>query len=118
MMADDAWEDNDELPSLVAVMAFLQMLIATKAMPGIGSNGRGSITAFYRDGDIKHTIDFLPSGDFSYHPQKGDSHEDRPWRLSDQHQTLLRLMLEEPTPKVSAAFKEQLAAYVKGDSHE
>ena len=49
---------------------------------------------------------------------KGDSHEDRPWRLSDQHQTLLRLMLEEPTPKVSAAFKEQLAAYVKGDSHE
>jgi hypothetical protein len=30
--------------------------------PGIGSNGRGSITAFYRDGDIKHTIDFLPSG--------------------------------------------------------
>jgi hypothetical protein len=37
---------------------------------------------------------------------------DSPWRLSDQHQALLRLMLEEPTPKVSTAFKEQLAAYV------
>jgi hypothetical protein len=37
---------------------------------------------------------------------------DSPWRLSDRHQALLRLMLEEPTPKVSAAFKEQLAAYV------
>jgi hypothetical protein len=37
---------------------------------------------------------------------------DSQWRLSDQHQALLRLMLEEPTPKVSAAFKEQLAAYV------
>jgi hypothetical protein len=28
------------------------------------------------------------------------------------------LLAKEPTPKVSAAFKEQLAAYVKGDSHE
>lgn len=38
---------------------------------------------------------------------------DNPWRLSPQHQALLRLMLKEPTPKVSAAMKEQLAAYVK-----
>jgi hypothetical protein len=43
---------------------------------------------------------------------------DSPWRLSPQHQALLRLMLKEPTPKVSAAMKEQLAAYVKGRSHE
>jgi hypothetical protein len=37
---------------------------------------------------------------------------DNPWRLSDQHQALVRLLAKEPTPKVSAAFKEQLAAYV------
>jgi hypothetical protein len=50
--------------------------------------------------------------------RKETAMSDSPWRLSDQHQALLRLMLEEPTPKVSTAFKEQLAAYVKGGSHE
>jgi hypothetical protein len=78
MMADDVWEDNDELPSLDALSAFLLWLMRGDVSPGIGSNGRGSITAFYRDGDIKHTIDFLPSGKMAinrYLAQKGDSHE-------------------------------------------
>ncbi len=38
---------------------------------------------------------------------------DNPWRLSDQHQALVRLLNKEPTPKASAALKEQIAAYVK-----
>ena len=64
MMADDAWEDDDVLPSMVSLKAFLLMLISTKAMqrPGIGTNGRGSITAFWREGENRLTIDCLPSG--------------------------------------------------------
>lgn len=64
MMADDAWEDDDALPSLQSLSAFLLMLISTKATqrPGIGTNGRGSITAFWRDGENRLTIDCLPSG--------------------------------------------------------
>jgi hypothetical protein len=61
MMADDAWEDNDELPSSDALSAFLLWLMRCgDVRPGIGTNGRGSITAFYRDGDIKHAIIFGP----------------------------------------------------------
>ena len=81
MMAEDAWEDGDELPSFVALNAFLRMLTATKAMPGIGSNGRGSITAFYQDGDMRHTVDFLPTGGISHScsfpgtPPKDNSHD-------------------------------------------
>jgi hypothetical protein len=41
---------------------------------------------------------------------------DNPWRLSPEHQALVRLMLKEPTPKISDAFKEQVAAYVKASS--
>jgi hypothetical protein len=64
MMAEDAWEDNDELPSLVALTTFLSWLRHVKHVshPGIGSNGRGSITAFWREGDIRYTYDFLSSG--------------------------------------------------------
>jgi hypothetical protein len=64
MMADDVWEDDDVLPSMDSLNAFLLMLISTKAMhrPGIGTNGRGSITAFWREGENRLTIDCLPSG--------------------------------------------------------
>jgi hypothetical protein len=64
MMAEDAWEDNDELPSLIALTIFLSWLQRGKGVshPGIGSNGRGSITAFWREGEIRYTYDFLPSG--------------------------------------------------------
>lgn len=75
MMADDAWEDDDELPSLVALDTFLRsigptnyspMLPDTDAMPGIGTNGRGSITAFWRYGNMTHCVDFLPTGEIRY----------------------------------------------------
>ncbi len=77
MMADDAWDDDDELPSLTALRAFVSALIewpmepgqatalrslAVIPAPGIGTNGRGSITAYYRVGGVRHTYDFLPSG--------------------------------------------------------
>lgn len=64
MLADDAWEDSDELPSLRSVKALLLTLITTGAQlrPGIGTNGRGSITAFWREGENRLTIDCLPSG--------------------------------------------------------
>jgi hypothetical protein len=64
MMAEDAWEDEDALPSMRSLMAFLLMLISTKAVqrPGIGTNGRGSISAFWRAGENRLTIDCLPSG--------------------------------------------------------
>jgi hypothetical protein len=64
MMEDDAWEESDSLPSLRSLKSFLLMLIATgtKQRPGIGTNGRGSITAFWRDGENRLTIDCLPSG--------------------------------------------------------
>lgn len=82
MMADDAWEDDYELPSLVALGVFLVWLERNVLMWaqgfGIGSNGRGSITAFWREGEVRHTVDFLPRGGishFSFHPRKGDSHE-------------------------------------------
>jgi hypothetical protein len=73
MMADDAWEDDDELPSLTALRAFVSALIEwpTDCRPGIGTNGRGSITAYYRVGGVRHTYDFLPSGRVG--AQKGDT---------------------------------------------
>ncbi|MFN9970055.1 MAG: hypothetical protein ACK58T_09165, partial [Phycisphaerae bacterium] len=66
MMSDDAWEDDYELPSLVALGVFLvwlerNVLMWTRGF-GIGSNGRGSITVFWREGEVRHTVDFLPSG--------------------------------------------------------
>ena len=50
--------------TLGSLQAFLLMLIATqtKARPGLGTNGRGSITAFWREGQNRLTIDCLPSG--------------------------------------------------------
>lgn len=64
MMADDAWEDDDELPSMLSLKAFLLVLISTKATqrPGVGTNGSGSITAFWREGENRLMIDCLPSG--------------------------------------------------------
>lgn len=64
MMAEDTWEDDDALPSILSLKAFLLTLISTHATqrPGIGTNGRGSITAVWRNGENRLTIDCLPSG--------------------------------------------------------
>ena len=70
MMADDAWEDDYALPSLVALEGFLawlerDVLLWARGF-GIGTNGRGSITVFWRDGNMRHTVDFLPAGGISH----------------------------------------------------
>lgn len=73
MLADDAWDDDDALPSALSLKAFLCFLICTKPVrrPGVGTNGRGSITAFWRDGENRFVIDFKPSG-----------HNETYWRLN------------------------------------
>ena len=42
---------------------------------------------------------------------------DKPYQLSPQHRALVWRM-SNPTRQSVAAFKEQVAAYVKGKSHE
>lgn len=62
MLDDDAWETSDQLPTVEAVDTFLQVLYFSQAnrRPGIGSNGRGSITAFWKSGDNRLTVTCLP----------------------------------------------------------
>ena len=67
MMDDDAWEDADDLVSPDALTAFIQTVIhtRTKRRPGIGTNGRGSVTASWSVGDNRLIIECLPSGKVS-----------------------------------------------------
>ena len=64
LMDDDAWEDDDELISPEALTAFIRTLLSsqTNRRPGIGTNGRGSITASWTDGDSRLTIECLATG--------------------------------------------------------
>lgn len=64
LMDSDAWEDDDELVSPGALTAFLNTLFYAKTLrrPGIGTNGRGSITASWTEGGNRLTIECLPSG--------------------------------------------------------
>lgn len=63
LMDDDAWEDDDELISPSALTAFIMMLLCTgtKRRPGIGTNGRGSITASWTEGTNRLTVECLPT---------------------------------------------------------
>ncbi len=78
MLADDAWEDGDAFPTEKALAAFLNMLISTRAAqrPGIGTNGRGSITAFWRDGENRLTVDCLPTGNIRWVLSRVNQHGD------------------------------------------
>lgn len=64
LMDVDAWEDDDELISPEALSAFLLTLVHTQAKrrPGIGTNGRGSVTAAWTDDGNRLTVECLPSG--------------------------------------------------------
>lgn len=64
MLSAEAWEDLDELPSVEALETFLRVLLSTgaKSRPGLGTNGRGSVTAFWRRGENRLTVDCLPTG--------------------------------------------------------
>ena len=46
-----------------------------------------------------------------------DAVSDLPYQLSPEHRALVWRM-SNPTPQSVAAFNEQVAAYVKGESHE
>lgn len=63
MLDEEAWEEEDELPSLLALSTFLNMLRSsnTTRRPGIGTNGRGSVTAFWRSESNRLTVDSLPT---------------------------------------------------------
>lgn len=64
LMDEDAWEHTDELISLEALSAFLVTLVRTNTTkrPGIGTNGIGSVTAAWTEGQNRLTIEFLPCG--------------------------------------------------------
>jgi hypothetical protein len=64
MFDDDAWEDGDDLPTVAALTGFLTMLIQTRSnrRPGIGTNGRGSITAFWTEGVNRLTVECYAAG--------------------------------------------------------
>jgi hypothetical protein len=59
MFDKDTWEADDDLPSLGALQTFLTLLhrTHTQRRPGIGTNGRGSITAFWKAGDSRLTVE-------------------------------------------------------------
>ena len=63
LFADDAWEDEDELPQLSTVKTFIDVLFRTDTAlrPGIGTNGRGSISAFWIFGGNRLTIECQPN---------------------------------------------------------
>ena len=63
LMDKDGWEDGDELLGRKAVSTFIFTLLGTRTMrrPGIGTNGRGSITCSWTNGDNRLTIECLPS---------------------------------------------------------
>ena len=67
MMDEDAWEEDDELVSPDALATFIQTLIqtGTQRRPGIGTNGRGSVTASWSAGDNRLIIECLPTGKVS-----------------------------------------------------
>lgn len=63
LMDEDAWQDEDDLVSPDALTAFTHVLLSTETRrrPGIGTNGRGSITASWTSGGNRLTIECLPS---------------------------------------------------------
>jgi hypothetical protein len=64
MFDDDAWEAGDELPVVETLRTFLTILIQTNTQrrPGIGTNGRGSITAAWTEGDNRLTVESDAAG--------------------------------------------------------
>ncbi len=67
LMDDDAWEEDDELIASLSMKAFTQLLIGTgtRRRPGIGTDGRGSVTASWSVGKDRLIAECLPSGKVS-----------------------------------------------------
>ena len=64
LLDDEAWEDEDEFISLHSLTAFIMVLVSASPArrPGIGTNGKGSITASWTRGVNRLTVECLPSG--------------------------------------------------------
>lgn len=63
MMDEEAWEQDDEFIGQPALNTFIQLLLRTQTRrrPGIGTNGRGSITASWSVGNNRLVVECLPS---------------------------------------------------------
>jgi hypothetical protein len=62
MLDEDAWEDVDAVPESQSLDTLIQVLIATSSQrrPGIGTDGLGSISAYWDAENGRLTIDCLP----------------------------------------------------------
>ena len=67
LLDDDAWEEEDELITPTALRSFILLLIvtSTKRRPGIGTNGEGSITASWSNGENRLVVECLSCGKIS-----------------------------------------------------
>lgn len=68
MMDEDEWEDGDLLIDLDALNTFLVMLHYVQPIkrPGIGTNGKGAISAFWRADGNRLTATCLPSSQVTW----------------------------------------------------
>ena len=68
MLDEDAWEDEDEIPSDAAISNFLRVLMLTSASkcPSIGTNGKGSITAAWINGESRLIVECLLNDNVSW----------------------------------------------------
>lgn len=78
MLDPDEWDSRDKLISTEAVNCFLVLLIHSRAQkrPGIGTNGKGAVSAFWRSGTDRLTVSCHPTGEvtwvISYTPEDGE----------------------------------------------
>lgn len=63
LLDEDAWEEQDHFIGSKALRAFTQLLLTsrTQRRPGIGTDGRGSITASWSVGSNRLVVECLPS---------------------------------------------------------
>lgn len=59
LLDEENWDPDDELPQAGAITTFLRVLLISKASsrPGLGSNGKGSITAAWTVGSNRLTLE-------------------------------------------------------------
>lgn len=68
MLDEDDWEEDDQLIDLDALNTFLVMLheVSPQRRPGIGTDGHGSVTAFWRSNENRLTANCLSSGQIAW----------------------------------------------------
>lgn len=68
MLDAEEWDPRDQCIDIGAVSCFLVLLITTHAekRPGIGTDGKGGVAAFWHSGGDRLTVTCLPSGDVTW----------------------------------------------------